>query len=114
MSKSLSYPRSIRQVVAYLADRPNVLSTCNDSRVGTRILTFQRYANGGFWWLDKEGKGSYLPIHCGHNKMHSETGITFDASGFTVTKFKLAIRYEYISESPYDDDAEDARDELSN
>lgn len=90
------YPRNLKELVVHLAGSPDVLF-CRPGRLPAR-RRFVSYERGGLWFsLDGEVEpSSYLPVHCG--RVASETGIDFDAAGFTLTKFGIATRVEYSTD----------------
>ena len=63
------------------------------------VLIFDRAANGGLWFHTPFGIERYVPIDCG--KTPAETGVLFRRDGFSLTKFRVTIRYTYlIAEEP--------------
>ncbi len=93
-------PMSLRQVIFWLLRHPHVRimgPTRRDAQATTRDEAFVRFEDGSLWFRGTEGE-SCIPVHCIRTEAaaHSETGMEFDATGFVITKFGIAIRVEYL------------------
>lgn len=96
-------PKTLREVVRYLADHPEVeihRPEHTSTRTGQVIpeersrCRFRASAGGGLWFDASPGREHYLPIDCGMTE--AETGVTLDEGGFTLVKFGIAIRVTYV------------------
>lgn len=82
-------PRSLRQLLAYLSRFPRVRQTA--AGLLPYVLEFECYDRGRIWWSD----GSYLPVWMpGACKV--ETGLVFDALGFSLQRGAVVLRYDYL------------------
>jgi hypothetical protein len=95
-------PRNLRDLVTYLAIHPYVRITgpTPDSREPTtRDDRYLCWVDGRLWFQPEDGSPpNHIPIDCRMKAAaSSETGLIFDGQGFTVTKFGVAIRVEYLS-----------------
>ncbi len=93
-------PTNFRSLVDYLAAHPAVRITGPSPKSRepfTRDETFLRYEGGRLWFRSQAGD-QHIPIGCVATEAaaRAETGIEFDAAGFTIAKFGVQIRVEYL------------------
>lgn len=90
-------PTNLKELIDYLTVRPRVIVRSDAPGLqGPR--TFLRSSCGAMWFRDHLGAETFLPINCG--LVDAETGIEIDPLGFTVTKFRRVIRFDYATEAP--------------
>lgn len=91
-------PRSLRELIAFLGRRPRVVCTGLD-----QVVTEERFlrADGaGFLFRREDADGAprdvFLPVNCRQGAAGAhESGLAFDADGFSLTKFGRTVRYTY-------------------
>lgn len=94
-------PRSLRELVPYLMEHPRVRitgPTPESPATVTRIETFLTASESRLWFQPEHGRMHFVPLSCNITDaaLLSETGVTFDELGFTITKFNRSIRVEYF------------------
>lgn len=88
-------PTDFKSLLAYLEQHPRVYESSPDPGVCAEgEMRFHEQADGGLWFWGPSGFHRYLPIDCGLTP--AETGVTFRAGGFDVTKFGATVSYEYM------------------
>jgi hypothetical protein len=97
--RDLKPPEDFAELLPWLLFHPYVRITGPSEFSGiplSRDEAFLEYREGSLWFLGDEGR-TFIPISCTRTEaaMQSETGISFDPSGFTVYKFGCHIRVEY-------------------
>lgn len=97
MSGDVDRPRSFRELLDFLRRNPRARITgpTPASRANvTREADFVKFEAGRLWFSD-----GFIPVACALTSQAaaSEAGVAFDPDGFTVTKFGVAIRVEYLA-----------------
>ena len=88
-------PESLRDLLDFLALHPEVTMTNLDGSI--EHSAFERAEGSGLWFRRaSDGHEHYLPVNCrmGAAAQH-ESGVTFDAAGFTLSKFGRDLRVDY-------------------
>ncbi len=93
-------PASLAQLLAWLSEHPHVRITGPvpwSAEIVSRDEVFLRYGDGSMWFRNHRSD-THIPLHCLRSEAAaaSETGIEFDGTGFTVSKFGTTIRVEYL------------------
>ena len=94
-------PTSLRELVCWLQQNPHVRITSptpESAEPTVRDEAFVRMEDGRLWFVAlNSGDGTSIPIVCmlSERAAQVETGLEFDAAGFTITKFGVPIRVEY-------------------
>lgn len=96
-------PTNLRELLAFLEASPRVRihgPTPGTKDFVTRTETFAGYEGGRLWFRPDPGQGSphFIPVSCTltDQAARAEAGLAFDPAGFTLTKFGVAIRVEYL------------------
>lgn len=86
-------PTNFRELLEHLRSQPRVRIE-GPAPGEVREADFERYRDGRMWFRD----GRFIPISCTlkPEAAASETGIDFDAGGFTVRKFGATMRVAYL------------------
>lgn len=92
-------PSCLRDLVPFLSRRPYVRCEGLD-----QVVTDERFLReeaAGLWFLREDADGAtrdvFLPVNRRQGRAAAhETGLAFDADGFTITKFGRSIRYTYL------------------
>ena len=94
-------PTSLRELVGWLQQNPHVRitgPTPESAEPTVREEAFVRMEDGRLWFVAlNSGACTSIPIVCvlSERAAQVETGLEFDAAGFTITKFGVPIRVEY-------------------
>ncbi|HKI19186.1 MAG TPA: hypothetical protein VKA15_14975 [Isosphaeraceae bacterium] len=93
-------PTNLRELVAYLEERPRVRITGPSPHSLEPVMREELYlywADGLMWFQPFDGPPCHIFVGCKLKAAAgSATGLAFDAEGFTVTKFGVSIRVEYL------------------
>ncbi len=99
-------PASLAQLLMWLNEHPAVLyhgPTPDSAELVYRVEAFVRYTEGRLWFAADARLHSpfepdhFIPLDCRSGAAAEfETGIEFDGTGFTVSKFGTTIRVEYL------------------
>lgn len=86
-------PASFRDLLLWLACHPRV--SIKSRLRERREVDFVAYSDGVLHWSD----GAYHAICCQmkRNAERAETGLEFDAAGFTLEKHGFKIRFDYMT-----------------
>jgi hypothetical protein len=94
-------PESLAQLVPFLTVNRHVTFTNFDGTV--HQSTFARAEGSGLWFRrGHDNTEHFLPVNCRMTdaSARAEAGVTFDAAGFTLSKFGREIRVDYEVERP--------------
>ncbi len=94
MSETLAPPTRLADLVAWLDEHR--FCELTDPFGQVEIVRFMRAADGGLWFAG-ETRNHYLPVRCGLAGDRSETGVTLDPGGFTLSKFGKDVRLKYLT-----------------
>jgi len=94
-------PASLSQLLTWLNEHPAVMyhgPTPDSAKLVRRVETFVRYTDRRLWFShDATSPDHYIPLDCLIDHAgECETDIEFDAQGFSVEKFGVTIRVEYL------------------
>ncbi len=98
----MNAPTNFRELVCYLTANRHVRvtgPTPESVSPVTRDETFLFASMGRLWFQPDSGAPPHhMPLDCTITEAAAkhETGLEFDAAGFTLTKFGVSIRVEYL------------------
>jgi hypothetical protein len=89
-------PMNLREVILWLIGNPQVRIQCHGENQ-PREAAFTRFEDGSLWFRGFSGD-SHIPVTCFRTEvaMKARTTMNFDETGFTVEKFGVSIRVEYV------------------
>lgn len=86
-------PKDLKALIEYLKVCPRV-----QGRHEAAVMRFASQQKGGLWFqVEGEARRVYLPINCGLTA--AESGFAFTDAGFTVTKFNITLKYDYVADA---------------
>ena len=86
-------PQSLKELVAYLGERPWVTLQMQELPPSRR--RFVEFRDGSLWWEDEHGRRLHSPLSCKHTG--DETGLRFTEAGFVIEKFGVEMVFTYIT-----------------
>lgn len=90
-------PTKLAELAPFLEEHRFAVLT--DLFGGDEVVRFVRADPSGLHFLG-EIRSHYLPIRCGGPGDRSETSVSLDDEGFSMTKFNRTIRVRYLCSEP--------------